>query len=64
MKKFLLLLLGMTFIFAVTAPILAQQSGTGTHIFTTPIRIMEPRGDSTHPSGYTPFQMRRRTDTM
>jgi subtilase family serine protease len=58
MKKFLLLLLGMTFIFAVTAPILAQQSGTGTHIFTSPIRILEPRGDNTHPSGYPPVQMR------
>ena len=58
MKKLLLLLLGIMLIFAVTAPMVAQQSGTGTHIYTTPIRFMEPRSDSSHPSGYTPFQMR------
>jgi subtilase family serine protease len=58
MKKFLLLLLGIMLIFAVTAPMVAQQSATGTHIFTSPIRIMEPRSDSSQPSGYTPFQMK------
>jgi len=58
MKKVFLLFLSIMLIASVTVPIVAQQSDTGTHIFTTPIKIMEPRGDSTTPSGYTPFQMK------
>ncbi len=58
MKKFLLLFLGITLILAVTAPIVAQESGSGNRIFTTPIRIDYPIGRSSTPSGYTPLQMR------
>ena len=58
MRKLFLLLLSTTLICAMTAPIVAQQSDTGSHIFTTPIRIAEPRGDSTKPSGITPSEMR------
>ena len=58
MKKLLLLFVGMTLILAVTAPIVAQQSDTGGRIYTTPIRIQYPIGDSSTPHGYTPLQMR------
>lgn len=58
MKKFVFLSLGLMLVLAAAAPLLAQQSDTDTHVFRTPIRIMEPRGDASQPSGYTPAQMR------
>ena len=58
MRKLFFLMLSTTLICAMTLPIVAQQSDTGTHMFTTPIRIAEPRGNSTTPSGIFPAQLR------
>src|SRR5271166_6801714 len=57
MTKVLLASLGIMLVLAATVPTLAQQSDTGSPIFTTPIRIKEPRSNANFPSGYTPFQM-------
>jgi len=63
MKKVLTLSLGLTLLAFIAAPaIMAQQSDTGTHIFTTPIHIIKVEGDASQPSGYTPFQMKSAYD--